>query len=244
MGQARRKRETERAGTGTVVVGFLHPGMVSAYFTTSLVQMLLFDQGTSRHIVGMLQEWSSANVSTARNEIVRRFLEHHTQAEWLLFVDSDMQWDHDALDRLLSAADQAAAPIVGGLCFGAVRDRLFPTIYRLVPTEEGGVTTLRVGDYPRNQLVPCDATGAAFLLIHRSVLKSMRAHQFNPTFPWFQEAELGGLPAGEDLTFCLRARQLGVPIHVDTRVKVGHHKSALFTEAMFDAQRAQESEST
>jgi hypothetical protein len=74
--------------------------MVSAYFTTSLVQMLLFDQGTSRNIVGMLQEWSSANVSAARNEIVRRFLEHHTAAEWLLFIDSDMQWDHDALDRL------------------------------------------------------------------------------------------------------------------------------------------------
>ena len=239
MGQARRQREAER-GRGGVVVGFLHPGMVSAYFTTSLVQMLLYDQGTSRNIVGMLQEWSSANVSAARNEIVRRFLEHHTQAEWLLFIDSDMQWDHEAIEQLLSAADPTTSPIVGGLCFGAVRDRLFPTIYRLTPTTEGGITTVRVGDYPRDQLVPCDATGAAFLLIHRDVLMQMRERAFNATFPWFQEAELGGLPAGEDLTFCLRARQMGVPIHVDTRIKVGHHKSSLYTEALFDAQRAQE----
>lgn len=242
MGQARRTREAARAATGGVVVGFLHPGMVSAYFTTSLVQMLLFDQGTSRNIVGMLQEWSSANVSAARNEIVRRFLEHHTQAEWLLFIDSDMQWDHDALDQMLAVADPQAAPIVGGLCFGAIRDQLFPTIYVLTPTTDGGLTTTRVGDYPRDTLVPCDATGAAFLLIHRGVLDAMRDRAFNPTFPWFQETELGGLPAGEDLTFCLRARGMGVPIHVDTRVKVGHHKSTLYTEALFDSQRREPEE--
>ena len=239
MGQARRQREAERT-SGKVVVGFLHPGMVSAYFTTSLVQMLLFDQGTDRHIVGMLQEWSSANVSAARNEIVRRFLEHHTAAEWLLFIDSDMQWDHEAIGQLLEVADPTSAPIVGGLCFGAIRDQLFPTIYRLTPTIEGGLTTTRVGDYPRDQLVACDATGAAFLLIHRDVLTAMREREFNRTFLWFQETELDGLPAGEDLTFCLRARGMGVPIHVDTRIKVGHHKSSLYTEDLFDAQRSRE----
>ena len=236
MGQARRQRK-ERVSTGNVVVAFLHPGMVSAYFTTSLVSTLLYDQGTQRSIVGLLQEWSSANVSAPRNELARRFLEHHTQAEWLLFVDSDMQWEHDAVEQLLAVADPATAPIVGGLCFGAMHDRLFPTIYQLQPTAEGSLTTVRVGDYPRDQLVACDATGAAFLLIHRSVLEAMREQNFNRTFPWFQETELGGLPAGEDLTFCLRARQMGYPIHVDTRIKVGHHKSSLYTEALFDAQR-------
>lgn len=236
MGQARRTREAERTATGKVVIGFLHPGMVSAYFTTSLVQMLLFDQGTSRHIVGMLQEWSSANVSAARNEIVRRFLEHHTGAEWLMFIDSDMQWDHDALDRFMIVADPESVPIVGGLCFGASHDRLFPTIYMLTPTDTGGLTTTRLGEYPHDRLVPCDATGAAFLLIHRSALEAMRDKGFNRTFPWFQETELEGQPVGEDLTFCLRARGMGLPIHVDTRVKVGHHKSTVYTEAIFDAQ--------
>lgn len=236
MGQARRAREAEREAPRGVIVGFLHPGMVSAYFTTSLIQMMLYDQGTSRHIVGMLQEWSSANVSAARNEIVRRFLEHHTGAEWLMFIDSDMQWDHDALDRFMIVADPESVPIVGGLCFGASHDRLFPTIYMLTPTDTGGLTTTRLGEYPHDRLVPCDATGAAFLLIHRSALEAMRDKGFNRTFPWFQETELEGQPVGEDLTFCLRARGMGLPIHVDTRVKVGHHKSTVYTEAIFDAQ--------
>ena len=34
-------------------------------------------------------------------------------------------------------------------------------------------------------------------------------------------------------TFCLLAGQLGYPIHVDTRAKIGHHKSALLTEDRF-----------
>ena len=240
MGQARRAREAERDAPRGVIIGFLHPGMVSAYFTTSLIQMMLFDQGTSRHIVGLLQEWSSANVSAARNEIVRRFLEHPSRAEWLLFTDSDMQWEHDALDGLLAVADPAIAPVVGGLCFGAARDRLFPTIYKLTTTASGGLTTTRLGSYDRDTLVSCDATGAAFLLIHRDVLEAMREQAFNRTFPWFQETEMDGQPVGEDLTFCLRARQMGVPIHVDTRVKVGHHKSTVYTEALFDSQMGED----
>lgn len=235
MGQARREREADRAANGKVAIAFLHPGMVSAYFTESLLTTMLFDVGTSRHVATVLQEWSSANVSAARNTLVDRFLGHESQAEWLLFIDSDMQWDHDAIDRMLAVADAATAPIVGGLCFGASRGVLYPTIYTLREID-GRLTTVRAGGYPHDEVVACDATGAAFLLIHRNVLVAMRDHGFNKTFPWFMETEMDGQPVGEDITFCLRARQLGFPIHVDTRVKVGHHKSTIYTEAMFDAQ--------
>lgn len=58
----------------------------------------------------------------------------------------------------------------------------------------------------------------------------MRAANFNPAFPFFQEVQMGSRPVGEDITFCIRAGQLGFPVHVDTRVKIGHHKSQLLTE--------------
>ena len=53
------------------------------------------------------------------------------------------------------------------------------------------------------------ATGAAFLLIHRGVLKAMSERGFNEAFPFFQETQNGPDP-GEDLTFCLRLASLGV----------------------------------
>ena len=73
-------------------------------------------------------------------------------------------------------------------------------------------------------------------MIHRDVIQAIAAKEFNPTFPWFQETEAYGQPVGEDLTFCLRALACGYPVHVDTRIKVGHHKSYLLTEDLFNSQ--------
>ncbi len=86
-------------------------------------------------------------------------------------------------------------------------------------------------------MVQCAGTGAAFILIHRRVLEAMRDRGFNAAFPWFQETELAGKPAGEDLTFCIRAGILGFPIFVDTSIHIGHHKSTVLDHETFQAQR-------
>lgn len=217
-----------------VVVAFIHPGEVSSYFLVSLVAMILADQRGKEqpNIVGMLQEWSSANVSAPRNLLTSKFLDEY-DADWLLWIDADMQFDADALDRLLVRADPVERPIVGGLCFGMSQGKLFPTIYMLAQDDEGITRTVRMGNYPPNQVVRVAGTGAAFLLIHRSALETIRAREFNKTFPFFQESELHGQPVGEDITFSLRALGCDIPMHVDTGTKIGHHKSQLLDEQLF-----------
>lgn len=232
-----------------VVIAYIHPGEVSAYFiesmqTTQLADVAARDLGhRPRRIVNILQEWSSANVSAARNTVTARFLDTRTPdgstvGDWLLWVDADMQWEPHAVDLLMESADAQDRPIVGGLCFGMAHEELVPTIYQWAHTDEGDLVTYRVGFYERDSLVRCAATGAAFLLIHRRVLEAMRAAKFNDAFPFFQEVQLGARPVGEDIAFCLRAGQLGFPVYVDTRAKIGHHKSALLTEAKYLAQPA------
>ena len=224
-----------------VVVAYIHPGEVSAYFiesmqTTQLADVAARDLGERpRRIVNIMQEWSSANVSAARNTVTARFLDTRaadgsTVGDWLLWVDADMQWEPSALDLLMESAHPTERPIVGGLCFGMASGELVPTIYQWARDEAGELVTYRVANYERNALIRCAATGAAFILIHRSVLEAMRAAHFNPAFPFFQEVQMGSRPVGEDITFCIRAGQLGFPVHVDTRVKIGHHKSQLLTE--------------
>lgn len=230
-------RATKPKGKGSVVVAFIHPGMVSAFFNTSMMAMLLHDKNTDNRIVGAMQEWSSANVSAPRNKLTAKFVDEY-DADWLLWIDSDMAWQHDALDALLAVADPVDAPIVGGLCFGAAQDDLFPTIYQLVNIDGEKLTTVRAEDYPDNAMVQCSATGAAFVLIHRDALVTIRDRGFNGTFPWFQETEVSGEPAGEDITFCLRAGLCGIPIYVNTGIKVGHHKSHLLTADIFREQQA------
>lgn len=234
------KVRVEAAASNRVVVGYLHPGQVSGYFCQSLVNMLMFDQATSRRVVGCLNEWSSANVSNSRNDICRQFLDY--DAEWLLFIDSDMMFPHDAIDRLMQSADADERPIVGGLCFGVNNGVLFPTLY-IFHDSEKGPTTARVPEFPENTVVPVAGTGGAFLMIHRRVLEAFLAHGFSEAFPFFQESELAGQPAGEDITFCLRAGVLGFPVHVDTGLHIGHHKSQVLTHEMFMSQKAAAKES-
>lgn len=217
-----------------VCLAYIHPGQVSSYFTESLVASLFWDNSRRRRIKNIYQEWSSANVSQARNTVTERFLSRK-DADWLLWIDSDMQWDPRDIDAILDAADAKERPIVGGLAFGMAHGSLFPTIYQWAELD-GNLTTIRVREYERDALVRVAATGAAWLLIHRGVLAEMKRREFNAAFPWFQETQNGDQPVGEDITFCVRAGICGFPIHVHTGIRVGHHKSILLTEQMFDAE--------
>ena len=233
-----------------VVIAAIHPGQWSAYFGVSLVATILRDQAKENpNIVGMLQEWSSANVSAPRNKLTTQFLDEY-DADWLMWIDSDMQFGPLAIDELLAVADPVERPIVGGLCFGMSEGKLFPTIYMLAQDDEEHNRPVRLGNYPPNKVVKVAGTGAAFVLIHRSALEKIRAAEgktfslcehgsrdccvtFSKTFPFFEEIELHNDPVGEDITFSLRALFTGSPMHVHTGVKIGHHKSQLLDEQLF-----------
>ncbi len=62
--------------------------------------------------------------------------------------------------------------------------------------------------------------------------------KFPAAYPWFQETHVKHLPVGEDITFCIRAGALGIPVHVDTSIKVGHEKPFIGGERQFLIQQA------
>ncbi len=73
------------------------------------------------------------------------------------------------------------------------------------------------------------ATGSGCLLIHRDVLEALHEHHGDHVSYFYEDRRVpadGGERRwmGEDLTFCLQARELGFPVIVDTSIHVGHHK--------------------
>lgn len=221
-----------------VFVGYLHPAEVSAAFHKSMTELLLWDSRGPQRIVGGGGRYCSANVSNGRNEIVRDFLDHPAQPEWLLMLDSDMLFHPTLIEDLLDEADPAKFPIIGALCFGIADGLLFPTLYGLQREDDGSIVTVRYDEYPENALFQVAATGAACLLIHRDVCVAIREAAPDSLFPWFQETELFGRVCGEDFTFCIRAGKCGYPVHVHTGIQIGHHKSHVLTAEMYQAQRA------
>jgi hypothetical protein len=235
----------------TVIVAFCHPsGSISPQFRRSLTMVMMRDAATGRHIIGEFDKESSANIATARCKIVEEFLAHPARPDWLWMIDSDMTFGDGILDRLLATADRKERPIVGGLCFGvravkvdgveAFNDvlacplELFPTIYTL--DDEGGmVQWMR---YPIDSVVPVHSTGAACLLVHRTVLADKRWTEDGHPQPWFRETVLHGKVCSEDHFFCLRAGSFGYPIHLDTAAKTGHVKTFVADEDLFLSQRS------
>lgn len=235
----------EPVATPKCVIAWISPGQTSMFFTTSLSLLLLRDRAVERHITNMIPLHSGVNVSHARNHQTLQFLDENPTAEWLLWVDSDMEFEADALTRLIASADPVERPIVGGLCFGEDAETgLFPTIYQFQKDAADRLQCIRLGDYPEDTMFEVAATGAAFLLIHRGALEAMRAQNFNPVFPFFQELEMYDKPVGEDIAFCARARSTrtetwpdGIPVFVNTAVKIGHHKSHMLTAGKFRKQQ-------
>ena len=239
---------------GLVAVGWCHPGTVSTRFMESMRNLLIADAARPdpRVLVqgsGYISFQSGPQITAARTAIVENFLTNPllSEAEWLWMVDADMVIPADTLYRLLDVAHPTERPIVGALCFGGGRsERVFPTIYKAVD-HDGAAGVEPVMDYPRDALVKVAATGAACILIHRTVFLRM-AQVFgvingepNP-HPWFTEGVHHGVPFGEDIAFCQRARALDIPVHVDTRVKIGHVKSLVLDEAEFDRRQAMTTE--
>lgn len=233
------------AGNGIVQVAYLHPEHVSHSWAESMRRMLEYDLDHKRIARQHLNlRCGSALVAQTRNYAARLFLDK-TEHEWLLFIDTDMGFAPDSAHRLLEVANPADRPVVGALCFafheaaydqmGGWRRAIVPTMYKMGKTETGEPSFCFYGDYPEDTVVPVAATGAAFLLIHRSALEKVRAEHGDHWFDMFYDN--AGDVVGEDLAFCSRLLRAGMIPAVHTGVKTTHHKEIWLSELDYIAQQ-------
>lgn len=144
----------------------------------------------------------------------------------LLFLDADMTWPSDVLERLLRHHDKG---IVSGLYFlkggdwapVSLRDGFLP---------EGSTCT----QYHRDReyletgtdLRPEQAVGMGCTLIPMAVFDAIGPR------PWFDYAndDLGWPMVSEDVTFCQKAALAGFGIWMDPTIKCGHVTTHTITE--------------
>lgn len=223
-----------------IVVAYIHKDEWSHSFGKSLT--LLVSQNVGGLIGDIIDGRANAGgLPEARNLAATHFLDQ-TPHEWLFFVDTDMGFKPGALAALHQVADPTERPIVGGLCFaqrGMTHDgragyrwKPLPTIFDLAPEGSDGMMFNIRQHYPVNAIVQCDATGAAFLLIHRRVLEDMRREHGDN---WFTRVESKDGLVSEDLSFFKRWSDLTGRggCHVHTGVRVTHAKNVWIDERDF-----------
>ena len=214
-----------------VIVATPHLADLPGYFVDSLMGLCAASPVLSfvhleRHII-----------HTAR-ELMAKITLVNPEATHLFFMDSDMVFPAQALNRLL-ARDK---DIVGG-CYMARTETPIPHIYRFKREDEDGLiwyqamtqeltawikTHPETASAPRahvfsdspDALVRADALGTGCMLIKRRVLEGIAEPRFE--FP------ATGAFGGEDFDFCRKARAAGFEVWGDFSVQCAHESRPYF----------------
>lgn len=156
-------------------------------------------------------------VSVARNLCVKEFLKQGY--DYLFFVDADTVPPIDSIKKMLAAKK----PIISGvtcnlkLCQDGLL-RPAPMVMRYVDPknpDEGLMPVLQ-----EKGIEEVDGFGMSCCMIHKSVFDGWEE-------PWFTEqfvAELGKKAIGEDLKFCRKLKEKGIPLYADFSIHCDHFK--------------------
>jgi hypothetical protein len=214
------------------LIGWCHTGQVHNGFMESVIGALKHDAGGLARIGGYTTV-SSPYIPQARNKCVSKFLT--SDCSWFWFLDTDVSFPPDTLDRMHDlvpgspqgghdpcvAASAYWAPFADGVnvVWLRMRDGLYEPVAELEANSAG---------FPPLPSEPIEvgAVGMGCTLIHRAVLEQVARSHADDAWPWFGHDMIAGDRAGEDVTFCHRAQQVGFRVY-GLPVTVWHSKTAL-----------------
>lgn len=163
-------------------------------------------------------------VYIARNELAKLAIKLET--DYVLWLDSDMTFEPDLMERLFKTMEEEKASIVSGLYFKRVPPYKPVGFDSLIIDGSGNVRITDIEAIP-DKPFKAAAIGFGCVLMKTDVLISVMAEfgeLFNP------------MPnAGEDIAFCWRAKQCGYDIVIDPRIECGHVGHYVVTSDLYKA---------
>lgn len=164
----------------------------------------------------------------SRNNLAKAAIK--AEADWVLWLDSDMTFPPDLLQRMLKICEENSLDFLSGLYFR--RNPPYSTVlYDRLEATENGASFTTLESVP-DGLFEIGGCGFGGVLMKTDVIMDVMGkfkRMFDP---------LDGL--GEDLSFCWRARQCGYKLYCDSSLEMGHVGYAEITREYFDAWRKNE----
>lgn len=164
-------------------------------------------------VAGILSLVGDSLVTRARNKIVETFLK--SDKDYLMFVDSDIEFSRSQLDKLRSRNKK----LIGG-------------VYLKKKLPYSPVCNKFLGS--EGELNVMGEMGTGFLMIHRDVFNDIRKkypeHAYKPEndesggdyYDYFRVGVVDGRYLSEDYYFCWLAREVGHTVYMDPSVLVTH----------------------
>lgn len=218
----------------SVALGIITNGEMRQEFVRSLLSVK--EQGFTDIIVHP----SGPYLDCARNYVIERWREDCPDADWLIFIDDDIEFNFQDVLRL---TEDETKPINCGIYLNPFPYGLMPVVFKWVYDPRPKIQRESFVPYsleellslPRTKtgLIQVAAAGTGCMAIHKSVTDKF-LEKFSYPMPWFAEETINGVHQGEDLTFCARAASLGIPVTIDPTVRVGHVKYFKFHPDQID----------
>lgn len=162
-------------------------------------------------------------VYNARNNLARQAIK--SEADWVLWLDSDMVFAPDLLQRMLKVCTENDIDFLTGLCFRR-KPPYTPCLFDRLDKTEKGASFTALMSVPDGRF-KVEGCGFAGVLLSTDVLLSVASRfdgrMFDP---------LEGF--GEDVSFCWRARQCGYDIYCDSEIELGHIGQTIVTRRFFE----------
>ena len=172
---------------------------------------------------------SGSLVYDSRNDLIEKAI--IGGFDRVLWLDSDMSFEPDLMLRLNADLD-AGLDIVTGVYYER-KGRSRPTIFSECGLKEDGQFKIPYHkfceDYPKDHIFEIEACGFGCVMMNVSAARKI-------------VTQLGGKPFmpvagfGEDLSFCMRARHVGLKIWCDPSVQCGHVGWKTYTEDDYRAE--------
>ena len=205
----------------TIFLGYCRPrspGVIHARFLDSMLELIARSSGKFGIRPTAIE--TGPLLSRARNSLLSAFLD--TTDDFFLWVDSDIIFGIEDLEALLSLN----FPIAGSVYY-TLDQQGIPVCAHLdelkdQPGEYKSVDLSRLYDAESKPMDPfvISGLGMGFTLIKREVIEALAP--IKRLWP-FAETDIDH-GYGEDLTFCLRAKEKGFLSYIVPQSKVGHIK--------------------
>lgn len=207
----------------TVALGWCDNGTTDGKFTEGLTTAII--AGAPNGMVINTSIRVQGNQIGRQRQVLFDHWADKIKTDWLLWVDSDIVLNLDAMKLLWQTADKINRPVVSGVYFISKQNE--GTLMRPFPVLFDNVNEFQIKYHhplPENQVLKVDCAGFGFVLMHKSIVPKMR--EAHPGKGMFMETGDGQDDhfIGEDIIFFRRMEKAGIPLHAHTGALVKHIK--------------------
>lgn len=188
--------------------------MVQTLFMTSLLSL-------RRHENDSVTVCTHSLIYDARNILAQKAVAGGYDA--ILWLDSDMVFGPDLLERL--TADLTGEVDLVCATYFTRKNPVRICAYGALEQTDEGARAVSIAEIPEG-LTEIAGCGFGAVLMRTEMLRQLDPMPFTPIYGW-----------GEDLSFCIRAREAGFRLWCDGRVKVGHAGISIIDESTWKGAR-------